>query len=110
MKHFMCVHHFNSKKDLESVRKSSAEKPMTDREVLKQFDGEKAKAIQHWAGSSDFFYCHWLSESEEALHEAFEEYGITESIYTMVMEAPRFASNYIIEDRLLPPFTESGNG
>ena len=28
---------------------------------------ENAVLIPHWMGSSDFFFCHWISDSEDAI-------------------------------------------
>ena len=70
MKHFMCVHHWNNEGTKQRVREMLNEHPMTDRQFLDFYNGEKAKALQHWGGEGDFFYCHWAAESEDDLQEA----------------------------------------
>ena len=56
MKHFMCVHHWNNEETKQRVREMLNEHPMTDRQFLDFYNGEKAKALQHWGGEGDFFF------------------------------------------------------
>jgi hypothetical protein len=55
MKHFMCVHHWNNEETKSRVKEMLDEHPHTDRQFLGFYDGEKAKALQHWGGEGDFF-------------------------------------------------------
>ena len=50
MKHFRCVHHWNNEETKKRVREMLDEQPMTDRQFLGIYEGEKAKALQHWGG------------------------------------------------------------
>ena len=81
------------------------EQPMTDRQFLGFYDGEKAKALQHWGVEGDFFYCHWVAETEDDLQEAFETFGVNNDRYTIVMEANSFATSFKIKDETLPSFS-----
>ena len=101
----MCVHHWNNEETKSRVKEMLGEHPHTDRQFLGFYDGEKAKALQHWGGEGDFFYCHWVAESEDDLQDAFEGCGVNNDCYTMVMEAKRFASSFDIKDEILPPFS-----
>lgn len=105
MKHFMCVHHWNNEETKLKIKAVLDEQPMTDRQFLGFYDSEKAKALQHWGGEGDFFYCHWVAESENELQEAFEALGVNNDCYTMVMEAKRFATSFDIKDVILPSFS-----
>ena len=105
MKHFMCVHHWNNEETKQRVREMLNEQPMTDRQFLDFYNGEKAKELQHWGGEGDFFYCHWAAESEDDLQEAFEFFGVNNDCYTMVMEANRFATSFELKDEILPSFS-----
>ena len=101
----MCVHHWNNEETKSRVKEMLGEHPHTDRQFLGFYDGEKAMALQHWGGEGDFFYCHWVAESEDDLQDAFEAFGVNNDCFTMVMEAKRFASSFDIKDEILPPFS-----
>ena len=55
MKHFMCVHHWNNEETKKRVREMLDEQPMTDRQFLGIYEGEKAKALQHWGAKAISF-------------------------------------------------------
>ena len=67
MKHFICTHTFHS----EETKKAYFEdnKDITSREWFASVEGEKVKCIQHWLGDQDFWFCHWIAESENQIHE-----------------------------------------
>ena len=105
MIHFIYVHHWNNAETKKRVREMLDEQPMTDRQFLGIYEGEKAKALQHWGGEGDFFYCHWVAESEDDLQQAFEIFGVNNDCYTMVMEANRFATSFELTDEVLLSFS-----
>ena len=47
---------------------------------------ENAVLIQHWMGSSDFFFCHWISDSEDAILDLLTADGSAERFNTMYSE------------------------
>ena len=59
MKHYMCTHTLSNENDVEDNWQP------TDREFLEFFSSERAYVIQHWRGTDDFFFCHWMAESED---------------------------------------------
>ena len=45
------MHHWNNEETKKRVREMLDEQPMTDRQFLGIYEGEKAKALQHWGGA-----------------------------------------------------------
>ena len=68
MKHFIATHTCFS----EEARRAFIEntKALTHKEMIEGTQTEKAKMVAHWMGKDEFFFCHWLADSEEAIHEA----------------------------------------
>ena len=62
---------------------------------------DKAECLQHWMGDSEFFFCHWFAESEDAIHEALELAGDADLILTVPYETPRYISSNAITDETL---------
>ena len=61
MKHFMCVHHWNNEETKQRVIEMLNDQPITDRQFLGFYDGEKAKALQHCgARATSFIVIGWL--------------------------------------------------
>ena len=59
-----------------------------------------------WAKTSSFF-CHWLADSEEAIHEALEAQGLADIIVTNANEMVRFVSDSdLIDDPVGDPVDE----
>ena len=67
MKHYMCTHTLSNKNDVEDNWQP------TDREFLEFFSSERAYVIQHWRGTDDFFFCHWMAESTDAINEQLSQ-------------------------------------
>mgnify|MGYP001353266085 CR=1 FL=1 len=95
-KHFMCTHTWNSEEARLKLIASS--ESMTDRKFFESLRTEKAECLQHWMGSNEFFFCHWLAESEDAIFEALEANGMNEVILTLPYETPRYVSAESIND------------
>ena len=51
-----------------------------------------ALLLQLFIGRGEFFFCHWLADSEEAIHEAIETQGLADIIVTNANEMVRFVS------------------
>lgn len=70
----------------------------TDREFFEFFTSEKAYVVQHWRGRDDFFFCHWIAESEDDILELLDKTGVSNTIVTMANEMHRFITTYDIKD------------
>ena len=96
MKHFIATHTCFS----EEARRAFIEntKDLTHKEMIEGTRTEKAKMVAHWMGKDEFFFCHWLADSEEAIHEALEAQGLTDIIVTNANEMVRFVSASDLKD------------
>ena len=96
MKHFIATHTCFS----EEARRAFIEntKTLTHKEMIEGTQTEKAKMVAHWMGKDEFFFCHWLADSEEAIHEALEAQGLADIIVTNANEMVRFVSASDLKD------------
>ena len=103
-KHFMCTHTFSSEKAWE--KSSDPDTVLTDRQFFDKLTGQRARVLQHWRGSDDFFFCHWFAESEEAILKALDQTGSNDRIVTAAYETPRFVSkNALTGKPVINPFS-----
>ena len=96
-KHFMCTHTWQS----DEAKSMAMSVSITDKEFFSIYTTDKAECLQHWMGNSEFFFCHWFAESEDAIHEALELAGDAELILTVAYETPRYISSSAITDETL---------
>ena len=97
-KHFMCTHTWQS----EQTKIAAMSVSITDKDFFDTYKTDKAECLQHWMGNSEFFFCHWFAESEDAIHEALELAGDADLILTVPYETPRYiASNAITGETLV---------
>ena len=97
-KHWIAVHTFLN----EEARNIMANTPSsTDRQLFEKYNTEKAELIQQWAGNADFFYCHWIAETEDDILSALEDGGMGQLIITLAHEMPRYASKDSINDQVM---------
>ena len=89
-KHWMAVHTWVSEEARISSAKNASKR--TDLQFFERLKNEKAECVQHWAGACDFFYCHWIAETEADIHELLETAGISNLIVTMPNEMVRYIS------------------
>ena len=66
-------------------------KDITSREWFASVEGEKVKCIQQWLGDQDFWFYHWISESENQIHEKLEAIGADKLFLTMPKEMKVYA-------------------
>lgn len=106
-KHFICTHTWNNAEARAEALNSM--KHMTDKEFFDLLRTDKAETLQHWMGEDDFFFCHWLAESEDAIYESLENSGISSFMITLPSEMPRFVTQYDIKESVMdsPDKTES---
>ena len=91
IKHFMCTHTTSSSKADNNWHP-------TDRKFFEFFTSEKAYVVQHWRGKDDFFFCHWMEESEDDILALLEKAGVSNTIVTMANEMQHFITTYDIKD------------
>jgi hypothetical protein len=49
-------------------------------------------------GRDDFFFCHWIAESEDDILELLDKTCVSNTIVTMANEMHRFITTYDIKD------------
>ena len=98
MKHFMCTHTFSSEDAW--ARSSNPDTVLTDRQFFELLNKDKARVLQHWRGSEDFFFCHWEADSKQAILDWLDELGVNDFISTELHEQWRFTSFYNQSDDL----------
>ena len=83
-KHFIATHTFVS----EEAKADFFEmcKGMSSEEFMEGSRNENAILIQHWMASSDFFFCHWIADSEDAILDLLAADGSDERFNTMCSE------------------------
>ena len=82
-RHFFVIHTFVSQEARQQYLKPPEERnPPEIRPTELQWAvnaiGEYAQCMQTWCGNDDFFYCHWVAESEDDVYRqlnAFELEG-----------------------------------
>tara|TARA_B100001175_G_C19399808_1_gene585674 strand:- start:704 stop:1063 length:360 start_codon:yes stop_codon:yes gene_type:complete len=57
-----------------------------------------AKCRQTWAGTGEFFFCHWESTEESLIHQQLEEIGVSRLVNTVCYEMDQFISWYRYSD------------
>ena len=72
--------------------------------------GDYAQCMQTWCGNDDFFYCHWVAESEDDVYsqlDAFELEGIV--VNSRVSERYQFVSAYRASDEVIRQYPNEGD-
>ena len=98
-KHFMGIHTFLSD-DTRRGYLTPPEDRKTEKEWAIDAIGEFATCMQTWCGNSEFFYCHWVAESEEAIFQQLEAFELDKIVSTMANEMHQFMSAYRNSDEL----------
>ena len=48
--------------------------------------------------SDDFFFCHWLADTEEDIHNAIKENGLDQFVFTACYEAHNYIDTACLSD------------
>ena len=54
--------------------------------ISEETKNEYAECTQHWMGVSDFFFCHWLADDEEAILNLLMDSGDDKIFHTLCAE------------------------
>ena len=114
-RHFMVVHTFVSdearaKYCTPPEKRDPKEERPTEYQWAVQSTGEYAQCMQTWLGNDDFFYCHWVAESEEDVYrqlDAFEVEG--KVVNSLISEMHQFVTAYRGSDKILRQYPEVGD-
>ena len=114
-RHFMVVHTFVSdaacvKYCTPPEKRDPKEERLSEYQWAVQAAGEYAQCMQTWLGNDDFFYCHWVAESEEDVYrqlDAFELEG--KVVNSLISEMHQFVTAYRGSDKILRQYPEVGD-
>ena len=87
MKRFMAIHTYHSEEAKKAMMQWAAEHTASQKEVMAAKVFDKCRTVATWIGSDDFFFCHWLAETDEDIHNALRENGLDELVFTACYEA-----------------------
>ena len=69
MKRFMAIHTYHSEEAKKAMMQWAAENTASQKEFMAAQVFDKCRTVATWIGSDDFFFCHWLAETDEDIHE-----------------------------------------
>lgn len=83
-KHFIATHTFISDETKKEFLEEA--KGMSSKDFFSPSKNENVKCVQHWMGAGDFFFCHWIAESEDLILDFLFEIGFDQFFHTMCAE------------------------
>ena len=86
-KRFMAIHTFRSDETKAAMAAMTSDDPTTQKEWAASWKFEKCQCVATWIGNDDFFFCHWLAETDEDIHNALRKNGLDELVFTACYEA-----------------------
>ena len=114
-RHFFVVHTFVSEEARREYltppeKREPPEPRTTELQWAVQAVGEYAQCMQTWVGNDDFFYCHWVAESEEDVYKQLHAFELEEKIVnSRATEMQQFMSAYRASDEIMRQYpSESG--
>ena len=103
MKRFMAIHTFHSDETKAAMAAMTSDDPTTQKEWAAYWKFEKCQCVATWIGDDDFFFCHWLAETDEDIHNALRENGLDELVFTACYEANiHIDTACLTDDRAFP--------
>ena len=113
-KHYFAVHTFVSDEARKEYmtppeKKYPPEHRRSEIEWAETASGDHAQCLQTWVGNTDFFYCHWIANSEDDVYEQLKVFELEGKIInTMVNEVHQFMSTYRASKDIYEQFPENG--
>ena len=103
MRRYMAIHTFHSEKTKEEMFNWAAENLATQKEYMASVTHEKCRCVATWLGNEDFFFCHWLAETDQDIHNALKEDGTDQLVFTACYEVPIYIdANCLTDERAFP--------
>ena len=106
-RHFFVVHTFVSEEARREYltppeKREPPEPRPTELQWAVQAVGEYAQCMQTWVGNDDFFYCHWVAESEEDVYKQLHAFESEEKVVnSRATEMQQFMSAYRASDEIM---------
>ena len=92
MKKYIAIHTYHDSDAKKRFWMGTKHNQTTDIEWAKKWNYKKARCTATWVGSDDFFFCHWIAENEQDIHDSLEKVGAAQYLHTVCYEAIRFNS------------------
>ena len=89
-KHFLCTHHFVSDEAKDQYFENC--KNLPSKHWFARAKSEHAECVQHWIGTADFWFCHWIADSDQAIFDLLDKLGSSELFTTLPSQMDFFAS------------------
>ena len=86
MKRFMAIHTYHSEEAKKAMMQRAAENTSSQKEFMAAQVFDKCRTVATWIGSDDFFFCHWLAETDEDIHNALRQNGMDQLVLTACYE------------------------
>ena len=112
-RHFFVVHTFVSEEArlqyLTPPEKRDPPEPRTtERQWAMNAIGEYAQCMQTWCGNDDFFYCHWIAESEEDVYRQLDAFDLEGKVVSsLISEMFQFVSAYRGSEEIMRQYPEA---
>ena len=106
-RHYFVVHTFVSEEARREYltppeKREPPEPRPTELQWAVQAVGEYAQCMQTWVGNDDFFYCHWVAESEEDVYKQLHAFELEEKVVnSRATEMQQFMSAYRASDEIM---------
>ncbi len=106
-RHFFVVHTFVSEEARREYltppeKRDPPEPGQPELQWAVQAVGEYAQCMQTWVGNDDFFYCHWVAESEEDVYKQLHAFELEEKfVNSRATEMQQFMSAYRASDEIM---------
>ena len=85
MKRFMAIHTFHSDETKAAMAAMTSDDPTTQKEWAASWKFEKCQCVATWIGDDDFFFCHWLAETDKDIHNALRKMDLMNLFLLPVM-------------------------
>ena len=103
MKHFMCTHTFHSEETKKLFFKAHVGKKSRDWFNAIN-DNDEVKCVSTWIGEQDFWFCHWMAESEDLIHKKLESLKGDKLFYTFAQEMKNFITLSKLDEDFIKEF------
>ena len=99
MKRFMAIHTYHSEEAKKAMMQWAAENTSSQKEFMAAQVFDKCQCLATWSGQDDdFFFCHWIAETEEDIHNALGENGLDQLVFTACYEAQNYIDTACLSD------------
>ena len=107
IRRYMAIHPFHSEKTKEAMWAMASEDKSSQKDWAKAQSFDKCRCLATWSRDDDFFFCHWVAETEEDIHNALSENQLDEFVFTACYEAQKYIDTACLSDEGAFPTRET---